>query len=57
MKFTASLNSEKTQTMIKSYLLQQISYDETINDQVDAEYDLREEEWYKEHSSDMNTSL
>lgn len=57
MKFTATLNSEKTQTMIKSYLLQQIGYDATINDQVDAEYALREEEWYKEHNSDMNTSL
>lgn len=52
MKFTATLNSEKQQTAIKSYLLQQIGYDPTINDQVDAEYANNEAEWYKEHSVD-----
>ena len=49
MKFTATLNSEKQQTAIKSYLLQQIGYDPTINDQVDAEYANSEAEWYKDH--------
>jgi len=49
MKFTATLNSEKQQTAIKSYLLQQIGYDPTINDQVDAEYANSEADWLKEH--------
>ena len=48
MKFTATLNSEKNQTAIKSYLLQQIGYDATINDQIDAEYAYKEEDWYNE---------
>lgn len=44
-KFTAILNSEKTQRKIKSKLMQQAGYDATYNEQIDFEMKLRAEEF------------
>jgi len=49
MMFTIILKKEKDQTAIKSYMLQQMGYDATINDQIDAEYSYKEEDWYNAH--------
>lgn len=49
MKFTATLNSEKVQRMIKSQLLQDIGYDPTFNEQIKEEYANKQEEWDKDH--------
>lgn len=51
--FTATLNKEKNQTAIKSYLLQRIGYDATIGDQVDAEYAASEEDWNANNNSEV----
>lgn len=51
MKFTATLNSEKIQSQIKSELLQQLGYDPTFNAQVNEEYKYKQEEWNNEQSS------
>ena len=43
-KFTAILNSEKTQRKIKSKLMQQAGYDATYNEQIDFEMKVKAEE-------------
>lgn len=48
MKFTATLNSEKVQSMIKSELLQQLGYDPTFNAQVDEEWRYKQEDMENE---------
>lgn len=54
MKFTATLNSEKIQRMIKSQLLQDIGYDPTFNDQINEEYKYKQEDWEKEQQMNLN---
>ena len=45
MKFTATLNSEKTQTKIKSWMLQSIGYDASYNETAELEYNSGKEYW------------
>lgn len=45
MKFTATLNGEKTQSRIKSQLLQSIGYDATYNESAELEYNTGKEYW------------
>lgn len=51
MKFTATLNSEKAQTKIKSWMLQSIGYDASYNETAEMEYNMGKEYW---EESNMN---
>lgn len=45
MKFTATLNGEKTQSKIKSHLLQSIGYDASYNEVAELDYNVGKEYW------------
>lgn len=45
MKFTATLNGEKTQSRIKSQLLQSIGYDASYNETAELDYNVGKEYW------------
>ena len=45
MKFTATLNGEKTQSRIKSQLLQSIGYEATYSETAEMDYNIGKEYW------------
>lgn len=45
MKFTATLNSEKTQSRIKSQMLQSLGYDASYNETAELDYNTGKEYW------------
>lgn len=49
MKFTATLNGEKTQSKIKSQLLQSIGYDATYSETAEMDYNMGKEYWDEMH--------
>lgn len=49
MKFTATLNGEKTQSRIKSQLLQSIGYEATYSETAEMDYNMGKEYWDEMH--------
>lgn len=49
MKFTSTLNSEKTQRKLKSTMLQELGYDATYGEQAEIEYNYSSQLWNQDN--------